>query len=168
MLLKSVWLSNLSELKTLTLPDFKLVGKAGSYIFNGESSGAAAIGDLWDEVMNILPLVGVPMQWMLGITYPSGSGVVGEMYYFAGMVVDDFPENLHGLSAVSLEGQTYLTYEHLGSMDTIGLSIEKFYGELLPASDAEFIAQPHLEIYDERFTQDESQVMRLAAPIRAS
>ena len=157
----------MGELKTLTLPSLNLVGLAGTYIFKGEQTGSAAIGELWDQLTQTMPLLEIPIQWMIGVTHPSDSGVVGEMYYFAGMVVDALPENLQGLSAYRVEGQNYLTYEHHGSMKTLGLSINKFYSELLPESDAEFIAQPHLEIYDERFTQDETPVLRLAAPVKS-
>ena len=155
------------QLGRLTLPTLTLIGVQGTFIarHEAEAGGDDTIGQLWSELTRRIPDLGIPMHWMIGVTSPSFSGVPNEMSYFAGMVAEELPEDLHGLEAAELEGAHYVTYEHHGPMNKVGESLEKFYGELLPGSGLEFLARPHLEIYDERFTMDDASVFRFAAPI---
>ena len=156
----------MSELGRLSLPTLKLVGIEDTFIANHTGGPADnTIGELWGALMACIPELGVPMNWMIGVTGPTMSGVPFEMRYFAGLVVEELPADLHGLKAYELAGATYATYEHHGSMQTVGDSVSKFYAELLPQSGLQVALGPHLEVYDERFTMDDSSVFRFAAPI---
>jgi predicted transcriptional regulator YdeE len=157
----------MAELGRLTLPTVILVGIEDNFVanHNPEEAGDDTIGNLWAQLTRRIADLGVPMHWMIGVTAPTFSGVPNEMRYFAGMVVEELPADLHGMKAFELEGAEYVTYEHHGPMSQVGESIGKFYSDLLPNSGLEFLPRPHLEIYDERFTMDDSSVFRFAAPI---
>lgn len=157
----------MTELSTMTLPDLKLVGVRGKFIAKHEGGPSDdTIGQLWNELTSRIPALGLPMHWMIGVTEPTNSEIPFEMSYFAGMAVDEVPADLHGLELVELPAARYATFEHHGSMATVGDSVRTFYGELLPRSGYQVTDAPHLEVYDERFTMDDSSVFRFAAPIR--
>ncbi len=151
----------------MTLPDLKLIGISST--FTAKHDGGPAddtIGELWGVLMARIPAVGVPMNWMIGVTAPTNNPENPyEMSYFAGMAVDELPEDLQGLAVYELEGARYATFEHHGSMTKVGDSVRTFYGELLPRSGYRVTDAPHLEVYDERFTMDDDSVFRFAAPI---
>lgn len=150
----------------MSLPYLKLVGVSGTFIANHTGGPADdTIGVLWGQLTARIPDLGVPLNWMIGVTEPVEGGSPFEMSYFAGMVVDELPADLHGLETYELAGAKYATFEHHGPMSKVGESVGRFYAELLPQSGFVVIGSPHLEVYDERFTMDDESVFRFAAPI---
>ena len=72
-----------------------------------------------------------------------------------------------GLEVFEIEGGLYASTEHVGSMDGLVTSIQKFYGELLPVYGCTQRSGLHLEIYDKRFDMESpDSIMTIAAPVK--
>jgi predicted transcriptional regulator YdeE len=105
---------------------------------------------------------------MIAATRPAASGENGLLTQFVGQVVEQLPADLKGLSVHQLPAMKLATYEHLGGMDKLVSSIQKFYNEVLPNSGYE---QPkpwslELEIYDERFSlENPESIMTIGSPV---
>jgi predicted transcriptional regulator YdeE len=162
------------KFEVVEMPATKLVGLDADF-YGGMSPkfNPQVLGELWGRVHSKLGAIDESIRLagrMIAATRPAGSGEEGLLNQFVGLEVAELPTDLNGLEVFQLPAMRLATYEHHGSLKGLVASIEKLYGEVLPASG---LKQPtpwslELEIYDERFkVQSDESVMTIATPILA-
>lgn len=158
--------------ETRHLPSMRLLGITGDFVglMGAKPNGDDAIPAIWERLFDQLELVDeFEFGWAVGVMVPSRApnAVEGQMEYFAGLVIDEAPEEYPGLELRSLDACDYVVCEHLGSLDELAESTKWFYSEYLPGSDFTMKNAPHLEVYDERFDPESDQsVVMICAPIQ--
>lgn len=158
--------------ETRHFPNMRLLGLEGQFVgmWGENPNGNDVIPGIWERLFDQLELVDeFEFGWAIGIMRPSAAtdAVKGQMEYFAGLVIDQAPEDYPGLELRELAACDYVVCEHLGSLDELNETTKWFYGEYLPGSEFEMKQAPHLEVYDERFDPESDQsVVMVCAPIR--
>lgn len=108
-----------------------------------------------------------PEVLMIGATRPAQGATDGLLNQFVGLVVEELPADLRGLNVLEIPAGTFATFEHIGGMEKLVESTQKFYNELLPGMGCTVDNGMHLEIYDERFDLNRADsIMVIAAPIK--
>lgn len=132
-------------------------------------NGPEILGPVWQQVFEKLEGIGIAYQGrMIAATRPASSGEEGLLTQFVGQEVAVLPDDLNGLQILELPAMRLATYEHHGSMNGLVASIEKLYGEVLPASGLE---QPkpwslELEIYGVDYDpRNPDAVMLIGTPV---
>lgn len=158
------------EIKVVEFGPVTLIGLQADF-YGGMSpkfNGKEILGPIWGQLYRKINELGLPIRQMVAATGDAESGEEGLLNQFAGLVVDEVPENLNGLSVLHLPKVKLATAEHIGSMDTFMDTIGKFYREMLPASGLKLIMTDRFEfeIYDERFSlEDPNSVMILGTVV---
>lgn len=161
-----------AKFAVVEMPARILVGKSADFYganspkFNGQE----ALGPVWGLMQAKRIELGLPEGAnMIGVTRAADSpeAANGLLNQFVGCVVDEVPADLLGLDVFEIEAGTYATYEHIGGMETLVDSIQKFYGELVPGAGCTQRSGLHLEIYDKRFDMTKpDSVMTIAALVQ--
>jgi AraC family transcriptional regulator len=153
------------------LPAMRLIGFAQDFngLMSENPNGPDVVPDIWGQLFDLLDDSDeFEFGWAVGVLTPSKdpNAKPGTMEYFAGLVIDDAPEEHPGLEIRQLEASNYLICEHLGSLDELADTTAWFYSDYLPGAGFTEKAAPHLEVYDERFDPDSSEsVVMVCAPI---
>lgn len=154
------------------LPARTLIGRRADFYgaMSPKFNGQEVLGPVWGEVQAKRIALGYPADAILiGATEPADSpeAANGLLTQFVGIVVDEIPADLMGLDVFKIDGGLYASTEHVGSMDGLVASIQKFYGELLPDYGCTQRSGLHLEIYDKRFDLESPEsIMTIAAPVK--
>ena len=162
----------MSALIVTDLPARTVIGKRADFYgaMSPKFNGQEVLGPVWGEVQAKRIALGYPSDAILiGATEPADSpeAANGLLTQFVGIVVDEIPADLMGLEVFEIEGGLYASTEHVGSMDGLVTSIQKFYGELLPVYGCTQRSGLHLEIYDKRFDMESpDSIMTIAAPVQ--
>jgi predicted transcriptional regulator YdeE len=156
-----------NQFEVVEQPAVKLIGLAADF-YGGMSpkfNGQQVLGPLWGKVHKSLAGLGIERIKMIGATRTSDSGEEGLLNQFVGAVVAEVPSNIGELEVLALPAMKLATYEHHGSMAGLVATIQKFYGEVLPGQGYARSGDWHLEIYDERYSDEDGSVMVIAVPI---
>ena len=131
--------------------------------FNGQEK----LGPVWGAIQQKKIEFGFgPDTVMVGATRAASDATDGLLNQFVGIQVSELPADLRGLNILEISAGTYATFEHIGGMDKLVESTQKFYNELLPGMGCTVDNGLHLEIYDERFDMSSADsIMTIAAPI---
>jgi len=162
----------MSKISVVEMPARILVGKSADFYgaMSPKFNGQEKLGPIWGLMQAKRIELGLPDgATMIGATVPADSPEAAEglLTQFVGCVVDEVPTDLLGLDVFKIEAGLYATYEHVGSMETMVNSIQKFYTELLPGAGCTQRSGLHLEIYDDRFDMSSpDSIMTIAAPVR--
>ena len=161
----------MSAITVSELPARTLIGKRADFYgaMSPKFNGHEVLGPVWGEVQAKRIALGYPADAILiGATEPADSPEAknGRLTQFVGIGVDEVPADQMGLEVFKIDGGLYASTEHIGSMDSLVTSIQKFYGELLPVYGCTQRSGLHLEIYDKRFNlESPDSIMTIAAPV---
>lgn len=162
----------MSEIKITEQPARTLIGKSADFYgaMSPKFNGQEVLGPIWGFVHAKRQELGLPADsTMIGATRPASSPEAenGLLNQFVGIEVAVLPADLMGLEVLEMDGGTYASVEHVGSMDGLVESVRKFYDELLPLAGCTQRSGLHLEIYDSRFDMsDPNSIMTIAAPVK--
>lgn len=157
--------------KTQPLPAMTLVGVSRDFIsVLGENSNAHQIlPELWGELFDKLEdLDEFEFTWSVGVLEPpkGKNPKPGQLSYFAGLLVEEVPEDLAGMRVLDVPAGNFAVCEHIGDVEDIGETTAWFYNEYLDSSGLAEREAPHYEIYDERFNPESPEsVIMICAPI---
>jgi predicted transcriptional regulator YdeE len=152
------------------LPAMTLIGLARPFLglMSPTPNGHDVIPGVWGELFDALDEADeFEFGWAVGMMSDEpGSGVGGQMNYFAGLVIDEAPEYHPGLTQTQVAAGKYAICEHIGSLDELGETTRWFYEEYLPSSGVVMRDANHLEVYDERFDpESDHSVVMICVPI---
>ena len=162
----------MSKISVVEMPARTIIGKSADFYgaMSPKFNGQEVLGPVWGLVNAKRAELGLPADsTMIGATQPASSAEAenGLLNQFVGIVVDEVPADLMGLEVMHLEAGLYATTEHVGGMETLVNSIQKFYADLFPIAGCTQLNGMHLEIYDTRFDMSSADsVMTIAAPVR--
>jgi AraC family transcriptional regulator len=157
--------------KTQKYPAMTLIGVSRDFIsVLGENSDAHTIlPALWGELFDHLDeLDEFEFTWSVGVLEPpkGKNPKPGQLSYFAGLLVEEVPEDLGPLRVLDVPAGNFAVCEHIGDVENIGETTAWFYNEYLESSGLEEREAPHYEIYDDRFDPESpDSVIVIAAPI---
>jgi predicted transcriptional regulator YdeE len=162
----------MTEILVTELPKRILIGKSADFYgaMSPKFNGQEKLGPVWGLVNAKRAELGLPADSiMVGATQSADSpeAANGLLNQFVGIVVDEIPADLKGLDVLEVEAGLYATTEHVGGMETLVNSIQRFYADLLPGFGCTRTSGLHLEIYDKRFDQESpDSIMTIAAPVK--
>ena len=158
------------ELKVIEFGPVTLVGLQADF-YGGMSpkfNGQEILGPLWGKLNALIAELALPVGQMVAATGAAKSGEEGLLNQFAGLIVDQVPEDLAGLEVLHLPKVKLAVTEHIGAMDKFMETLGHFYSELLPKSGLTLLEPERFEfeIYDQRFSlTDPNSIMTIGVVV---
>jgi AraC family transcriptional regulator len=151
------------DLKTVSLPSFRLVGMLYAGPIRGNS-----VPELWRQFAPRMAEIENPVNPEIGFgAQDHFNHAAGTFEYLAAIEVKAAGRIPHGMQSWVIPAQTYAVFP--ASLSIFSQDYEKAYGEALPAAGLERGDGPEFERYDEDFEPgNPTSPFALYIPIRPS
>lgn len=122
---------------------------------------------VWDELLKRTGEIqeAVENKTMYGVCIMINDN---DFSYLAGVEVKRADKVPEGMVSKTVANAKYASFTHKGSVMNVGDTYERIMNDWLPRSGEKIdMKAPTLEVYDERFTNDENSLMEIWMPLKS-